>query len=64
MAKEMFEMECYCPSCDKDTNHKMESAGHERDGSGDKETCLECGSWKSGMSSSWFDAKLDKWIDK
>jgi len=61
--EEEFEMEYYCPICGKDTNQKIYSSGHERDSSHDKQTCLECGSWKSGMSSSWFDKKTDKWLD-
>ena len=47
--EETFQMETFCDHCQKDTMHDMYCAGHERDSSGDIQTCTECNWWKSGM---------------
>lgn len=39
-----------CPQCDEETVHAVSDAGHERDGSGDRRTCLTCGDTWSGLT--------------
>ena len=45
-----FEDTKYCDNCNKETNHEIYSSDHERDSSGDTETCLVCGYYKTGYS--------------
>lgn len=44
------EWEEECEHCGKETMHRFYCAGHERDGSHNKITCLVCGYWRNGMS--------------
>lgn len=47
--------ELYCGNCDKDTNQKVYESGHERDSSGDRFECTECGFVKYGLTGEWED---------
>lgn len=39
-----------CSECQKETLHLIIDGEHERDSSGDSETCLMCGTYFSGYS--------------
>lgn len=40
----------WCSECQKETLHLLVDGEHERDGSGDSDTCLICGTYFSGYS--------------
>lgn len=54
-----YKDDAYCPFCEKDTQHEYISAGHERDSSHDKETCLVCGAYRYGASDKWQEGTDD-----
>lgn len=45
---EAYEDEVFCQNCGKETPHRCEDSGHERDSSGDYQECLACGWWLTG----------------
>lgn len=45
MTAEVYEVPKWCGHCSRDTPHRCETRGHERDGSWDRETCL---AWAGG----------------
>ena len=55
-----YEMEGYCPFCNKESIMKHHSENHERDSSGDYRVCSECGARKSEVFSFWH--KDGEWI--
>jgi len=56
---EEYEESRWCNNCQKYTMHTCVDCGHERDSSGDREKCNDCGFWMTG-----FDLKQNPpWED-
>ncbi len=44
-AGETWVADYWCRKCERETEHRCETTGHERDSSGDRKTCLTCGEY-------------------
>lgn len=44
-----YSEERYCTHCRKETTHRCIDSGHERDSSGDRQECAECGWYVIGQ---------------
>lgn len=49
-----YKDERHCDHCQADTPHKCQDSNHERDSTGDQQTCLVCGWWRSGFDGKYY----------
>jgi hypothetical protein len=58
MAKETWKDTKLCDHCGIHTLHEFYDAGHERDSSHNRETCMVCGYYRLGMSDRLWEPHL------